>query len=186
MSTRLTNAMRDTIFDNAERKAFFQKEEAIQQAKNIFAERLYRHCYGEHEAAMRALPKGFFNFRELRDISVRDDASHSWKKLQACRFSTAMPFPIVTSHFDSLDLDHPMNWAGLEIIWEMEALKEEKRQFAIDCTAILRSVNTVERLLEVWPEIADMVPKQEKKAPLIPFDLTIKLNERLGFVGGAA
>lgn len=184
MSTRLTNSIRETILKKAIARAFDKKEAALEKLKSDFAQKLYSTTFWEYEQAMRALPRGFFKYREQRDISVRTDDGYVY--LRKLDLRGEKPFPFLTEEFDLIGEGHPMRYAAMEVIGEMELLKVEQNEFERDCRAILWSVNTVKRLLEVWPEIEDLVPNEPKKSVPIPYDLTIRLNERLGISGGAA
>jgi len=184
MSTRLTNTIRETILKNAKARAFDKKEAALEKVKSDFAEKLYSAIFGEYEQAMRSLPRGFFVSNERRDISVR--TPNGWVHINKVRLNGEKPFPYITSSFDNLRDDHPLFNAAMDVLAKIDQLKAEQIEFERDCRAIIWSVYTVDRLLEVWPEIADLVPNDPKKAVPIPYDLTIRLNERLGISGGAA
>jgi hypothetical protein len=185
MSRRLTNVLREAILHKAIEQAFKSKDALQQQANNAFALDLYHHSYGAHEKAMRALPKGFMQTRELTKISIQGE-EYGWDEIKKCVFPKSMPFPYTTTDFDSVKREHPMWERGRQLILQIKQLKVERDQFERDTRTLLYSVTTTEKLLSVWPEIARFIPAEEEKKPMIPYDLTIKLNERLGFTGAAA
>lgn len=185
MSQRLTNSIRSTILKKARSKAFDTKDADIQCKFNQFGEQLYRHSYGAYEAKMREFPPGYFFTYDKRDIRVKEPDEFGWVTINV-QFSDLKPFPRSTIEYDQIGIGHPMHADIAPLIQELHGLRKEKEEFELNVSSILFSVHTVERLLEVWPEIADMVPKQEKKALPIPVDLTVKLNDLLGLNGGAA
>lgn len=95
-------------------------------------------------------------------------------------------------YFDLQDYYPVEEWARLEvevkgeikkILEKMVKIKKEKQQLKIDLKAILFSVTTVKKLLEIVPEFKDYFPENKTETAIVPASL-IK-NVRKNLVRGA-
>ena len=77
--------------------------------------------------------------------------------------------------------DHPLHDEAKATITEFQAIAKAKEELRIQLTSLLFSVNTLERLKEVWPEGAKYFPSEvPKAAALVPYELTISINKIMG------
>jgi len=81
----------------------------------------------------------------------------------------------------TLGADNPLTEKLYAIDHDAKALKDETEQLTVSLWAVLNSVNTDKRLIEVWPEAATFIPVAERAAhqqlPALPI---ADLNRLIG------
>lgn len=81
----------------------------------------------------------------------------------------------------SVTADDPRTEILYTIDHDAKALKEETEQIRVSLWAVLNSVNTDKRLVEVWPEAVAFIPAAEKAAtPQLPALPIAELNKLIG------
>ncbi len=198
MSTRLTNDLRDTIASDILRHRFNEQVDALIADRAAFAEAVYCDIYRKADRdKMDALPKGWLP--ECSRVGVQFGASGS--RYENVNFDGAFYGPLGamrTRVKDAPSTDrrmqnrhahgcakvyedqHKLSIRHQELDARFSALKEEFEAAKRQTSAALASVNTIKRLIEVWPEVAPFASKHEDAPRQLPSVPTEKLNEMLG------
>lgn len=195
-STRITAALRDHVVAGLMRHRFNIEELAITEAREaankLEAER-NRHGYelaftADERKMLRAAPEGWFPTVSAVRVQVEGGTveeihfgdrqrvpfevyDNRWSKIVA----------VVSPDHPYLSLDKQLDAAREDISNKESALKEQKRELKVRAIAVIESVTTVKRLLEVWPEVHDFLP-EENAGPSgnLPTILIADLNTALG------
>ncbi len=81
--------------------------------------------------------------------------------------------------------DHPLSVEWNEIRQHQEVLSSQKEKVTQAVTAAVNSVTTVKRLLEIWPEAAELLPDDvEESKPSFPAISVDDLNAIVGLPSG--
>lgn len=85
------------------------------------------------------------------------------------------------SYSVTLAADHHLTEQLFNIDHDAEALRQEIEQLTASLWAVLNSVNTDKRLIEVWPEAVAFIPAAEKaNTPQLPALPIAELNKLIG------
>ena len=182
MSTRLTNDARDKIVAAAMEKSGFPKrlKEARQNVEKIKMECLIA-AFGGLKAYRRLCDR--FNtiqekVQSLKDegILVKDPRDYStWNadKINIAGMNVQYPFQTVLSlkEFEGLQFirlrgdakptltaDNPLVQKFLDAEKVVEELDSSAKSIKENVKAVVYSVSTTKRLVEVWPEAAELIP----------------------------
>lgn len=94
---------------------------------------------------------------------------------------TPSVFKRVGYHQKPLTGDDPLVEQLHAIDHDAKALKDETEQLTVSLWAVLNSVNTDKRLVEVWPEAVAFIPAAEKSnTPQLPALPIAELNKLIG------
>jgi hypothetical protein len=81
----------------------------------------------------------------------------------------------------TLEAEHPLTQQLFDIDHDAEALKQETEQLSVSLWAVLNSVSTDAKLVEVWPEAVAFIPAAEKaNTPQLPALQIAELNKLIG------
>ena len=176
--TRLTQSMRDTIERRLLDHRFAAEEKAIKEERAALGEAVYRDLYPKKVLdQMEALPNGWLP--ESQSISVRfGDGIGNYqgfrfeqsRRLQERHEGTAKVY----------DEKAPLAKRYAALKDREAALKSDTQEASKKARAVLNSVTTLKRLVEVWPEVAPFVKglgdDGSKGVPAVPIK---ELNETL-------
>lgn len=149
---RLTNKIRDEIVTAAMAGAFSKTKQKLEKRRFALGDRVYRLIVGKHGDAMLAMPRAFFEYRSNCHLSI-SGYSHrvEWGDLR----------PLPDSGYYHHD-NKPIADALAKLQTDQDALKANESKLRADIRGLVASVNTDKQLLEVWPEAAPFIPKQNK------------------------
>lgn len=187
MSTiRLSNYIKDTVIARLMKHAFEEREKALKAEEYGIGDAVYKDVYS---AAVRRkmddMPKGFL--LEDDDLKVQFEGNsfthiHFGERrriAQSHKYNAAKVY----------DSKHPLTERYREWKKRESALKNEKRTTKSNARAVLDSVSTLKKLIEVWPEVEQFVedfkPSATGKAQLPALPLK-DLNRSLGLNKGKA
>ncbi|MBL4839356.1 MAG: hypothetical protein JKY47_00830 [Thalassospira sp.] len=175
---KLSNEIRNDIIEALIKHRFTADQEAIDQMETTLADKLYCDYYGKAtRKQMESMPDGalpvtrdtFVNFAGCRDTLK---FSSERRCFYIDRYSGS------TMRSTAYDAQHAftLEWTALENA--RKDLKERKAQAAAKAEAVLKSVGSTKRLLEIWPEVEPFLPPEPAKAQL-PATITQDLNKAL-------
>lgn len=191
MACRLTNATREIIAERVIRATFDAREKALKAAGVDFADQAYRLCIGSHFRTIAgSLPREWFYHSRDMIVARRIEQGNSsiyihdletvavmlgadrWRN-KAFEMSVSQPFPdsAVSSQacvFVSGADGDVLLAAHTALEKTAEALKKEKASLTERINGLLHSCRTVQRLMEVAPELKPYLPADafEERAPL--------------------
>ena len=164
---RLTNQIRDAILSNVIEKTFQPKVKALEEEGKALGLKVYREVVGEEDIkAMNGLRPGILMTATSLHIDRFDDKNRK-QRFPTGFFGETLPLPerlpvpmdkqgefcVRDSHAFSKQVD--------DYFRKKEALNKESHEISRKTHAILRSVNTDKKLLEIWPEAKDYLPKPD-------------------------
>lgn len=155
---RLTNTLRQQILGKILDHAFAKREEILMARELRLAIKVRDRKLGSFLHSWKAMP----DF--LRDVR-RDSAR---VRVGGQIFLLKLPKDVETVHQElSLAADDPLGehitrWAD-----DRRTLLKQREELRAQAWAILCSVTTVKRLLEVWPETREFIPAEEASKELV-------------------
>lgn len=185
-SIKLNKVLRDNIVDRIIAHKFEQAGKDLNQRKSDLGVDLYYMRYTDAEQKkMNALPEGWL--ADGNHIKVRIPGRYH----QCYYFHNADRIDI------SLRMPYDNSWepevghAALDLIEQYEDDKqdhdEKLRSARCDATALLGSVTTVKRAIEIWPaaetfilDAVGVVGQHQKSNAPLPVVMVESLNEKLG------
>lgn len=196
--SRITAGMRDSIVNGLMRHRFNLEELQISEQRKALeklAERKhqlgYETAYSKAERdRMANLPKGYLPTNSSAKVGVEEG------QVFEISFGSSQRVPFEHTWYGGNSVpivaiippDHPYllvqaeeQAASEEVLRLESALAELKRELHCRAVAVIDSVTTVKRLLEVWPEVHDFLP-EENAGPVgnLPAVLVSDLNAALG------
>jgi hypothetical protein len=192
--TRLTNTIRHKIVANAVEKATTVQNEEIKVLENTFSAELIKFATGDKIEELVKLKKQFTKFISTipEEFLVRKDYDHINTdsvvllniagKTVNWEFEDCVIFPKNNSCDRYVILaDNPLSDMFDNIHNKKQKRKEIKETVRVNVWAVLNSVTTVKKLLEVWPESAELIPSEiEKPAINLPTVQIADLNNMIG------
>lgn len=194
---RLNSAIKQAILAAALKKAgIFDREAAIRQRYADWAENLRRRfitpevetLINDAIKASRAVPEYVVDRRfrpEKRNGVELNNAGQRrgiyWNGEQAYdRRDPEQPDRVCPSYV-TLPAGDPDGVLLDQIDYDAQTLKQEREQLTVSVMAVLNSVNTDKKLIEVWPEAVAFIPAAEKAAaPQLPALPIASLNKMIG------
>ena len=204
-STRLTNSIRDSLMETLMRRAFKAQCEDWAQRFGKFVVRVHAEVYGSELKQMESLPEGWLP--KSREIKVRfggdavrlsttgefnGQASYSVKWPEDFRDCDAskntVRLMVHTYHKNDreagiFDARHPLSVEYQAFMNELQDLQEKISGARRTARSALDSVHTIQKLIEVWPEVEEFAKQYlvhgERKA-LLPDIPRAQLNAVLG------
>ncbi|WP_277559393.1 Nmad5 family putative nucleotide modification protein [Acinetobacter beijerinckii] len=179
--SRLTKSLREAMLKTIISHAFDAKVKAAEQARIVAGEKIYSDIYGKHLIAMESLPKGFLPKSSHFYIAVSGQSHIVYlaeTKLIGYRHGER-------SYYDKAKLyvgDEPVVEGFLNVVNQLDSLKDQREKMEREITPILESVYTFKKLFEVWPESKALLEKFEEKPTIaiLPAVQVQKLNIALG------
>lgn len=192
--TRLTNTIRQKIVANAVEKATIVQNEEIKALENAFSTELIKFATGDKIEELTKIEKQFTKFISAipEDFLGREDCDHINKdsvvqlniagKAVNWEFENKVIFPYNNGYNRYVILaDNPLSDMFDNIHNKKQKRKEIKETVRVNVWAVLNSVTTVKKLLEVWPESAELIPSEiEKPAINLPTVQIADLNNMIG------
>lgn len=157
-SPRLTTQLRANIIDNALVGAFKKEREANRQARIEITGDIYRTIVTEEqEKAMKKLPAGFFH--------TGSDFSHMYLGAEEngkSRFTLSYGATgrlVPASHYSSYTvIDKKLRDRADKIEAMDKSINERTDELRDKISQVVASVNTVAKLIEIWPEAEAFIP----------------------------
>lgn len=187
---KLTKGIREEIVDLMIKRKFGPIKKKIDDKKEKLADKFYNMIYTKAEQEkMYALPKGWLVENSSMDFRIpcgpwksfyfpKDEKGNkTFKRVHSDKSCTI-----------NLDRSIPKEAKIIEMIEafedEQQTYKKERREAERQAMALLSSVTTVKRAIEVWPEAEYFIKKAigahaSSNAP-VPVILTENLNNKLG------
>lgn len=174
MSMKLSAHLRQRIAATVMRDTLGKREKALSKEETRLALAvLKRHC-GKSFSMLAEAPEGFFE--KQGSISLNVAGRHT-----QLHYGSAQRAPFSADSWKrvlNLGVDDEL---GAKIIALQDAQKDlaaQKERVAAQSMAVLGSVSTVERLLEVWPTVKKFIPAEalEERARTLPAVLVANLN----------
>lgn len=163
---KLTQAMRDFVIAVMLDHRFRADELAAQKRFPVLAERIYRDVLGDSIEKMASLPEGWLP--ELYSIHVSFGSAYDCIRLLESR---RVPHSRTKGAFAAYDARHHFTdeWQGIRD--DRKSLYAERDRVRSQLAAVLASVSTINKLVEVWPEAAPFVPtgKASSNLPAVDF-----------------
>lgn len=183
---KLTKEYRNKIIENCVAARFKGAQQQYETARTALADALYEHAFGASEPIAKKLPAGWLSRMTTVSISCEgfnsryyhenDDKPGSGLKLSRERLQPA----VITKEF-TVDKEHPLYPQAQAVVDMFNAIKSGKETLKHQLHSLLYSVNTREKLLEVWPEGEPYFPPVVQNASVpIPYDLTLSINRMMG------
>lgn len=191
MSKRLTQAIRSKIVLNAMRKSPINKQlEKVREQKKELGELIRIEALGGEEKA-KEYDAIFMQLEELRkklpdnmlthtvgiyissSILVAIEGSYS-------RFEFPNVVPCISNSY-TIDKDSKLHSRAVHLLAEEERLQKELIELRNDVKASIDGITTLKRLLDSWPEAAELLPKDVNKPVVhLPAMRTDQLNKLIG------
>lgn len=159
---RLTNAIREDIVKKLIARKFKEKWEAEWKRKEAFVWKAYESILkAEERAWLLSIPNSF------RSGLGRGSYRNMYFGGQVCGWCSPEDKPLILSEEINKRLrfgaDNPLTEEFNQINREIWALESQRRKAEREAEAVLKSVQTLKQLIEVWPEIEPFCPKPVAK-----------------------
>ncbi|QVJ12920.1 hypothetical protein [Pseudomonas phage PSA20] len=178
MAVRLSNYIREQVRDAILAHSFSDREKALDAREKELALEFYNDLYPEAiRAHMYALPNGFLEVRSSIRVQVVGESYHSLDLPEKKRVADCW------SHNPGkvYEADHPLGEKLRTYLKDRAQFKREREEAKTGAWAVLESVTTVKKLIEVWPEVEQFARPFAVESPSRAIALPIKdLNARLG------
>lgn len=192
--TRLTNAIRQQITAKAVEKATTTQNEEIKVLETAFSAELIKFATGDKIEELvklekqftkyiSAIPKGFLTHSGYGHINKNSIVRLNIAgKAVNWEFESEVIFPINNSCDRYVILaNNPLSDMFDNIHNKKQKRKEIKETVHLNVWTVLNSVTTVKKLLEVWPESAELIPSEiEKPVINLPTVQIADLNNMIG------
>jgi len=171
---RLNKELRKQIENALIEKQFGPKRKKLTRRFENFADEIYRHAHPpKTRELMDSLPEGF--------LATTDRVPTHFTGLMRVhlRMTTARRFAAIDAHRAQEYAKDTPQWRKFNALTQARrALGDTEDETRREIRAVLHSVTTVKKLLEVWPEASPYVPTET--APQLPAVSTEALNKALG------
>ena len=172
---RLTNDLRDRIERSVLKHVFDGREEELRKKRVKNGVAIYDAVIAPHLKALKSLPVDWVSADTDNDFSVKTDHQQYLGNLPL-DIPRLQPAGIVV-----LVKDNPLTVECMQLLAEKEALQKERRARGGEVYAILKGVTTMDKLLELWPELVTILPADLTSKSLLPMSIDVeKLNQELG------
>lgn len=179
MSTiRITVSMKDAIVSRLMTHAFNQREQELISADLELGNQIYADVYSPDTIAkFNEFPEGYFP--EETDLAVRFQGVKDYVKVNFSRRRIAYCHDRgVVKVYDN-DNEFTREYDRLSDI--RKKLEDDKKRVRREAQAIIESVTTLKKLIEIWPEVKPFVAGLDEQdirnLPMIPIR---ELNRELG------
>ena len=188
--TKLTVAMRDTIVENAVEKAGIKTRlQAHSEAMRAWAEEVADESLGGAEAVaqLEAANKKIAKIIAALPEHLREDmyAGPRTASITAAfggqrRYINQWEGYRPAKSGLMLAADHPLSIRIEQLDAEERTINEQRQSLRADVRAAVNSVTTVKRLLEVWPEVKELLPTYAAPTKNLPAIKVEALNAAIG------
>lgn len=200
MTVRLTNAVKDSIKNNALAKAgiFKQKEELKTEFNQLALDVRIEALGGEDKAKKMelVLEVAISNLKMLREEVNSDIGTYNSKN---SRIIPAFAGQRTTLYYGNdrddneirlltpsrdkclFSVDHKLSKRFEKLTQKESKIKEKEAEINANVQAALNSVTTIKRLIEIWPESKELIPTDISKASVsLPALQVEDLNKLIG------
>jgi hypothetical protein len=188
-TARMTNELRNTIRYAAMSKAFEKEKTQNEESLEKLSRKIYDALYSkEIQEAIALLPKGFIYFRDFGTVLISPNSNSRFEKM-SLKFDKPVGWPVEYSYGNDpkiINADLYAEYRKLEE--ESRSISDAERKLAVSLDQVLRSVNTVSKLIEIWPEGEKFIPDWAKnvvKGSMLPAVCVGDLNDMLSKALGA-
>lgn len=203
--TRLNKTIREAIINNAvEASGVNSREEALIKRRAKLADdvRLFAIGGPERENELNKLYDNAVKYAEThkcdgmihidvcRSSSYEINVNFSGRSVDLYftgepkhSYDNRVSKPYVNSSYRSriaITIDNPLNDEFDAIIKEQRVINELRTQISAEVRAMVNSVTTVKKLLELWPESKGLLPESEKPSSTALVADVSKLNTTIG------
>lgn len=181
MSRRLTVTLRDRIVENVLRHRFQKEEQAEKATHHELGIAVYNAMFpADVRSKMAALPLEFFPVTDR--LTLRDYAESGHQVVTEVKLPHHLPISNIMEC--SYYIDGYGHYPEVQALREALHLEEEaenlKEKVRFEVQNMVASVNTVKRLLEIWPEVEPFIPDMMPVSSGQLVVQTDKLNAMLG------
>ena len=178
MAVRLTNFIREQILAAVLKHAFEAREKALEAEKFALGDAVYNDIYPEPlRKQMAALPDGFLPTDS--DVKVQFEGQRFTHVYFGERRRIARTHEYNAARV--YEAKHPLTVRYDAWKKAQDDLNAEKSKAKSSAEAVLGSVTTVKKLIEVWPEVEQFARPFAVESPSRAIALPIKdLNKSLG------
>ena len=184
-SLRLTEDVRKKIHHALMKRAFVERQAAIDALENSLALECYNLLYTPKEqAAMKRMAIRFFCLQTEFRVEFAE------RQFSLVRLAQPLPFAyndVTTKCLMQFDAKHALTRSFHD--WRDKAVKleKERNQLSAETKAILASCGTVKKLSEHWPEIAPLLKQlgiPQEQPVFYPPAITHNINRLLDLPPG--
>lgn len=176
---RLTNSIRQSIKNRILDHGFSKREIEFEAYESKLAEKIYDRIYSDkHQALMATMPEGFLDTRSHAHFYINGESfNYELPGVYRCASNIEALSMSSDDKLASLCLDHRA---------KKKAFLAEKQEASSQARAVLASVSTLAKLLEIWPEIEKFTAEVGGvEKPITALAIPIKsLNLSLGLPPG--
>ncbi len=198
-SQRITAAIREAILEAAvERKcgddmrALQKRSAALDKRRDKIYDEGYKTAFTRaHLALIKKLPEGWLSQCSSVRVQVEGNPDDT-PNITKISFGTSRPVPEKFTGYDGMitrtvPADAPYfklyaDWQEDKAAWVLDdtAMTADKRELRAKVRAVINSVTTTGRLIDVWPECVDLLPKGSiKSGAMLPAIVIGDLNKEL-------
>ena len=199
-SVRLNAGMREEILRIVMEKTDFEQQLKQLGDATVNAEKIYDFLYDKKtQKTLAEAPEGWFCEHDHIRANLGGMSAHfKFPKtgepavvepdedpdyVEEPRFKRRFLHKHCGSYRVVVPADNPMATSYIHMTQETNRINEEKGRFKRKVEATLKSVTTVNRLLEVWPELKQIIPPEVFEGEIIglPAIITSDLNKHINF-----
>ncbi len=186
-SIKLNKGIREKIVNLLLEHRFAEDQQTLENDKEGLAEKAYNILYTKSERErMNSLPEGWLDTTDGMRICLPVGYNNKWYFFAKDAEGKRPPKRITQSKSYQLKLKANDKFAieYQDYLDRIEDLDEKRKRTKAEATALLESVTTVNRAIEIWPEAETFIKqgvgvvKQKTNAPL-PVIMREQLNENL-------
>lgn len=176
-SKRLTKAVKEEIVKAVIKKTFAEKDKDHKEKEFDLADLMYRSRYSEKDIAfMKSAPDGAFLYSGL--IRVEKIGVTYWREFRFREARRVFHRTNLENHMVSSDTWEALKQAVVDLDKARDLIEEQKKALRRTTNAILNSVTTEKRLIEVWPEVLQYCAFTEETVNL-PAVISGDLNDMI-------
>ena len=177
---KLTQDKRRTIARRARDHATDARVEQLRKDEEALALRIYEFRYEDIAARMNDLPDGWLPVTNT--MRVASDRSNGLEVSQLFPLRSVKRIPMHPSDARRFAMNHKLREEAIRLRAEQESITQDRKDIYDQTLSLLKSVTTLKRLKEVWPDGSQFYEDLEGPGnlPSIP---VADLNAKLG-IGG--
>jgi len=128
----------------------------------------------------RIRPEGMFEVKYALNVNVNGFSTYTYFSGKIIQNRSERIWRISPYSY-TLKADNPLCDEFMAIEKTSDKLDKEENEIRINVNALLTKVHTVKRLIEVWPESKELIPKDLTPKKQLPAISVTKLNSMVGF-----
>jgi hypothetical protein len=164
--TRITNEMRNELLNKVRSTAFTKEFAALDAEESRLALAAYRTFVSEElEARLRALPTDYITWVDSLGLDMKYGDSRNMRRL---KFAGECRYPwLAMAHYHYEEFSSPTIFKSVAKMEKArQALIKERDKLVLDTNNLLIQARTVEKLAEVAPNLAKLLPPAPTKLAL--------------------